>query len=379
MNPEFDVIVVGAGIHGLAAAYNLSFHPQLNVAILEQHRIGHPFGGSHGASRIFRSTYSHPAYIDLMKRLCLQDWPELERQTQTQLLYSNPGCFFGSGRTFERYLQTLSQSDLDKDILTAKEAKGLFPQFRFHDAAAVVHDRTAAVIDAGQTIQKLLRRCTEKSIPLLENTKLISIDTNSTNLRLITNTGDLFAKKLILTTGAWASPWLPITPIRQTVAYFKLEGPPNSIGNFPCWLYIGEGENGIFYGLPEFGYEGIKIARHVTTGPADDPDQHPSPDQTQVKILEKFVQAQFVPKIERLVSTETCFYANLPDEGFIVDLFPNDKRIAIASVCSGHGFKFAPLIGKLLAELVLNGVTTVSEFEKWRDFFSIKGSSINYT
>jgi len=378
MKPEFDVIVVGAGIHGLAAAYHLSFHRQLKVAILEQHRIGHPLGGSHGASRIIRSTYSHPAYIDLMKRLCVQDWPELERQMQTQFLYPNPGCFFGRGRTFEGYLQTLSQSDLNTDVLTPQEAKRLFPQFRFHDAAAVVHDRTAGVIDAGQTIQKLLRMSAERGISLIENTKLISIDPNSSNLRLITNTRDLFAKKLIITTGAWASQWLPITPIRQTIAYFKLEGPPNSIGKFPCWSYIGEGENAIFYGLPEFGYEGIKIARHVTSGPSDDPDQHPDPDQAQVEILKKFVQEQFVPKIERLVSTETCFYANLPDEGFIVDLFPHDKRIAIASVCSGHGFKFAPLIGKLLAELVLTGATTVSEFEKWRDFFSMKGNTITY-
>ncbi|MBS0607657.1 MAG: FAD-dependent oxidoreductase [Parachlamydiales bacterium] len=379
MNSEFDVIVVGAGVHGLAAAYNLSFHRQLKVAILEQHLIGHPFGGSHGASRIFRSTYSHPAYIDLMKRLCVQDWPELERQMQTQFLYPNPGCFFGRGRTFEGYLQTLSQSDLNTDVLTPQEAKRLFPQFRFQDAAAVVHDRTAGVIDAKKTIRKLLRRSTERGISLFENTKLISIDGNFSNLRLITNTRDLFAKKLIITAGAWASQWLPITPIQQTIAYFKLEGPPNSIGKFPCWSYIGEGENAIFYGLPEFGCEGIKIARHVTTGSADDPDQHLYPDQAQVKILEKFVQAQFVPKIERLVSTETCFYANLPDEGFIVDLFPHDKRIAIGSVCSGHGFKFAPLIGKLLAELVLTGATTVSEFEKWRDFFSMKEKVINYT
>lgn len=372
MNTEFDVIVIGAGIHGLAAAFHLSRHHQLKVGILEQYTVGHPFGGSHGASRIIRSTYSHPAYIDLMRRLSEQDWPELEQQTKTQLLYPNPGCFFGSGQTFEGYLQTISQSHLHTDILTPQEAKRLFPQFHFHQASAVVHDRTAGVIAASQTIQQLLRLCAEQGVTLLENTKLEAIDPSSSTLSLITNTHDLFAKRLVITTGAWASQWLPITPIRQTVAYFKLQGPPNPIEQFPCWSYIGEGENGIFYGLPEFGYEGIKIARHVTSGPADDPDQQTRPDPAQVKILEDFVRTHFVANIERLVSSETCFYANLPNEGFVVDLLPNDKRIAIASVCSGHGFKFAPLIGKLLAELVLAGATSVPEFEKWRDFFSIK-------
>jgi len=87
--------------------------------------------------------------------------------------------------------------------------------------------------------------------------------------------------------------------------------------------------------------------------------------------LENFVREQFTQPIDKLVKSETCFYANTPNENFIIDLLPTDKRIAVGSVCSGHGFKFAPLTGRLLSELVLNGKTTVPEFEESREAFAI--------
>lgn len=118
------------------------------------------------------------------------------------------------------------------------------------------------------------------------------------------------------------------------------------------------------YGLPEFQSEGIKIAHHVTVVQ----EETPFP----AKALEEFITEHFVAPIEKCVYTESCLYASTPNEDFIMDLLPNDKRVAIGSACSGHGFKFAPLTGKILSELILDGSTTISEFEPLKPLFSLR-------
>ena len=125
--------------------------------------------------------------------------------------------------------------------------------------------------------------------------------------------------------------------------------------------------------MPEFGAEGIKVAQDIVSGDIEDPDERNSQiDPKKIKALEDFVSEQFVDPIDHIVSLDTCFYTNTPTSDFVLDLFPRDHRIAIGSACSGHAFKFAPLVGKILAELVLYGKTIISEFEEKRELFSLK-------
>jgi sarcosine oxidase len=375
----FDILVVGAGINGLSTAYHSSRHTKLKIGILEQFSIGNSYGGSHGTSRIFRSTYPNSPYVQLAKRCRNQDWEDLEKDIGHQLIYADPACYFGDGKTFEKYLHVAAKN-IDIDILDISSARRLFPQFRFSNISQVLHDRTSGIIAANEMVDRLKTTITKRGVKIYENTKLLTIDTDKDPLHLITNRGIITTKHLVLTAGAWLKAIIPqlnttITPIKQTVAYFKLQGPSSSyqIPKFPNWAYIGDGINQVFYGLPAFGSPGIKIAQHITTGKQDDPDEIAIlPDEKQIMKLRNFVEEHFTQPIDQFINSETCLYANTLTEDFIIDLLPTDQRIAIGAACSGHAFKFAPLVGRVLTELVLYGKTTVSEFEEAKNLFTFR-------
>ena len=377
---QFDVLVIGAGINGLSAAYHLSHQKGLKIGVVEQFHSGHAFGSSHGHSRITRSIYANPTYIQLIQRARYEEWPSLEKAVGKKFIHSNPGCFFGRGKSFEKYLGEIGKFELDIEILEASVARRVFPQFQFQNIEAVICDHTAGVIAAQEAVQGLIKSIASRGVNVEEETKVLQIKRHCDPMQIITDRGVVLTKRLVITAGAWIAQLIPelgslAVPIRQTVGYFKLCGPKNlyQMGRFPTWSFIGEGENQVFYGLPEFGCEGIKVAQHITSGKIDNPDAKVSKgDAVQIQILEKFIKENFVQPIDKLITTETCLYTNAPQEGFILDLLPDDERIAVGSACSGHGFKFAPLTGRILSDLVLHGKTAISEFEEARKMFSIQ-------
>ncbi len=371
---KYDVLIIGGGVNGLAVAYHLSHIKKLKVLLLEQFTLGNPFGGSHGFSRIIRGTYANPIYIQWMKRVYQYEWPLLEKEAGRRLIHPNPGCFFGTGKLFEKYLQAIENSGFDIQRLSVSDARRLFPQFTFANCSAVLSDRTGGVIAAAEVLQNLAHIARKNGVEIRENTKVVNIDADKNSLQVMTDEETFSTNRLVVATGAYLPQLFPqfrshLTAIRQTVGYFILQGDPKSfqIGNFPNWSYLGEQ---VFYGLPEFGSKGIKVAQHRTSGKTDDPNQHISQgDPAEIKILEHFVKEQFVQPIQKLVSSETCFYANTPTEDFILECLPSDPRVVIGSACSGHAFKFAPLTGRILAELALHGKTTIPEFEEYKQIF----------
>ncbi len=146
------------------------------------------------------------------------------------------------------------------------------------------------------------------------------------------------------------------------------------MGRFPVWGNLGASADEVFYGLPAFGREGIKIARHIVSGATDDPDL--SPDEVlaaAVEPLREFIAREFVPSVERFVGAEHCHYTNTATQDYIPDLHPDNEQIAIGAGFSGHGFKLAPVSGRILAELVTQGSSSIAEFEAMRDTFAIGG------
>ena len=129
------------------------------------------------------------------------------------------------------------------------------------------------------------------------------------------------------------------------MGYYRLQGAAEEyrIGRFPNWVYFGEGKNNDFYGLPEFGCEGIKVSQEITEDEIDDPDATSTPDKEKIRNLEEFVKKHFVNRIVNTERVETCFYTNTFTNDFVLDFLPQDHRIVIGSACSGHAFKFAPL------------------------------------
>ena len=275
---QYDVLIIGGGINGLATAYHLSRHTKLRVALLEQFTIGHPFGGSHGATRITRSTYINPLYSQLLQRAHREEWPLLEKELGTQLIYPNLSCYFGVGKLFESYMEGALHSGLDIDLLDISSMRQRFPQFKFNNATKALLDRTGGVIAAQDTIEGLKKFILNKGVALHENTKVDRLELGQEPIELHTDKGLFRASRLVITAGSWLPQLLPtfsplVVPITQTVGYFKLKGSKDSyqLGQFPNWAYIGEGDKPMFYGLPAFRSEGIKIAHHITSGQEDPP------------------------------------------------------------------------------------------------------------
>lgn len=374
----FRVAVIGGGIHGLATARHLVARDEAGVALIEQFRCGHDRGSSHGAGRITRTSYGDPLYVRLMQVAQAEDWPRLEHDAGEPLVQRCDGAFFGpAGGPFDDYAAAVGITGAHVERLDPAEARRRFPAFAFPDAAGVLHDRTAGVIAAERTMRALLRRAIVDGLHVLEDTHVRELDLSRDPVVILTDRGTVYAERVVVTAGAWAARLVPalaprLAVKRQHVGYFRLALPDAAMapGAFPVWIHLGASGGEQYYGLPAFEAPGIKAARHATGGGADDPDGDRTPDLRELDALQRFLQRQLTARLEARVHAETCLYTNTDDEDFVLGPLPGDPRVVIGSACSGHGFKFGPLAGRLLAELAMDGRTSVEPFEASRARFA---------
>ncbi len=385
MSPDhFDVLVLGGGINGRCTLFHLLERGIDRVGLIEQFDLEHQRGSSHSHSRVTRSAYVDASYVRLMQVAHGQEWPRLEAAIGRQLIFPNDGCFFGpAGGRFEQYAEAVTKVDVDCDVLDVKQARTRFPMFRFPTALGAVHDRTAGVIAAAHTMSGLSRYAVEHGATVHTGTQVLDIAPEASVIRLHTQSGqdrtEFTCDRLVVTAGPWATTLLPmlkprLTVARQTVGYFRMAGDQAAyeVGRWPVWGNLGTDQDVTHYGLPSFGREGIKLARHITQTKGDDPDLVPGEVSAEaIADLRRYLETEFVPQIDQFVGAEHCHYTNTASEDFIIDLHPDDDRIAIGAGFSGHGFKFGPVTGRALAELVCDGVVQTPEFEAMRSVFAI--------
>ncbi|MEQ1834546.1 MAG: N-methyl-L-tryptophan oxidase [Candidatus Eisenbacteria bacterium] len=376
----FGALLLGAGIHGLATAWQLARMGVPRVGLVEQFRLHHDRGSSHGAGRITRSTYSDARYVRLVRVAHEHDWPRLERESGMQLIHPADGIFFGppDGDLEQWAAAVASAGATGVERLDPAEARRRFPAFAFPDAHAVLHDRTGGVIAAADTLMALDRRCRVEGVHVLEDTRVLALDPSTDPVVVDTDRGRLLAERVVVTAGAWVGRLLPelgtrLSVQRQHVGYFELDTPAaeQRPGRFPVWVYLGSPASGLYYGLPEFGRPGIKAALHGVRAGSDDADEQPGPDPAAIERVRTWLSHQLAVPVRATLHAETCLYANTPDEHFIMGALPGHPQVIVGSVCSGHGFKFGPLAGRLLAELALRGRTSVPEFEDARTTFAV--------
>ena len=377
----FDALVIGGGINGLSALYHLKRLGAERVGLVERFSIGHDRGSSHGAARVTRSAYIAPEYVRLMQWVHAEEWPRIEKAVGKQLVYSNPGIYTGLPcERLDRYINAVQQEGVDVELISAGEARERFPQFTFVNAESVLLDKTGGFVSAKEAVDSLAGLARENGVIIHENTVVHGIDPATDPVRVETSAGTLQAERLIVAAGAWARELLPflkprLTISRQTVGYFTPAAEPEAYrpGRFPVWVYMEQEENDLFYGMPEFGRAGIKVARHMRVGVDDDPNEEPDAiDQEKIDDVKRFMASFFTPQDWTLADAEHCLYTNAPNEDFIIDLHPENPRIAFGAGFSGHGFKFGPLTGRLLAELAWEGKTSTPEAEMARRLFSLK-------
>lgn len=366
---DFDVVVIGAGAMGSAAAYYLARAGQ-RVLLLEQFAFGHARGSSHGESRIFRFAYLEPDYARLaMQSLPL--WRELEAEAGEVLLHSTGGLDLADDAAghaeVQQIARNLSELGCQSELLDAGQLARRFPQWRLSATAMGVYSPDAGVLHAGRSVATLQARARAHGAVLRDEEPALHVEPEPKTDAVVVATarGRYRARRVVITAGAWAQGLLrplgielPLQVTQEQVVYFRPRARPESFAppHFPIWIH----RNLWAYGLPAIEKPAIKVAFHHS-GPVVDPatcGQAPRPEMTERlrAYLERHLPDAAGPPVEAL----TCLYTNTPDEDFIVDALPAFPSILLGSPCSGHGFKFAVGVGRALADLALAGRTEIS-------------------
>jgi sarcosine oxidase len=344
---DVDVLVVGAGVMGAATAWNLT-RAGRRVTILEQFEVGHTRGSSHGRARVFRFAYEDPAYVRMaMEAKAL--WRELERDTgQEGILVTLGGLDVGPD--LSRLRSALSEGGAPFEPLTPDEATRRFPWARIQSAEQVVYHPDAGIVVADRAVSAFLRSSLAGGVRLLEHTRAMELSVEG-DRAVVRTPGEAFqATVAVVTAGAWARELLAgagigleVTSSRETVAFFPVHD-ETPFTTFVDWT---DREHPV-YALPSPG-QGLKVGAHHT-GIETDPNEDGSVSEEIVGRLSRWVGERFPVAEPTANHAEACLYTNTSDERFILE---RHGPVVVGSACSGHGFKFAPLIGRRLAGLAL--------------------------
>ena len=375
--PVYEAVVIGAGICGLSALYHLERLGVRRLALIDQFEPGHTHGSSHGTSRITRSSYDKDVYVELMQVAHETEWPRLERDSGRRLIHPTPGVLFGpQDGPIAQYAEAVQRVGIPIEVLQPSDAQRRAPWFRYAPQDMVILDPTCAVIAAADALSALAEQSTLAERHF--DTRVTHIDYSRTPIIVHTARGEICTERLIVAAGPWVSGLIPglrshVSVIRQTVGYFEMEGSKAAYepGTFPVWIYLEKDRNEHFYGLPQFQRSGIKVARHVTSGQSQDPDTPAVMDDTRLDDLRRFISRKFQAGMRELVGTEHCHYTNTLTTDYILDHHPETPRVVIGAGFSGHGFKLGPVSGRILAELAIEGQTTVAPYERNRALFCI--------
>jgi sarcosine oxidase len=218
---------------------------------------------------------------------------------------------------------------------------------------------------------ELARRQGGTRTRVIEHSPVRRIDLDGRRPIVVTDSLRIVAERLIVSAGAWVKRLLPglpvpLRPTRQQVLYFRARDPsPFQIGRFPVFICARAGEEDVFYGMPEFLGMGVKVARH--SGPEVDPDREDRTVADEYKaIVRRFLRGNIPLLADAPIDfTEICLYTVAPDGQFQLDFLPGRSDVIVASPCSGHGFKFSCLIGRVLADLATTGKTALA-IEPWK-------------
>ncbi|XP_053562151.1 peroxisomal sarcosine oxidase [Bombina bombina] len=360
---KYDCIVIGAGIQGSFTAYHLAKNTKKTL-LLEQFPLPHSRGSSHGQTRIIRRAYDQAIYTSMMAE-SYKMWAELERESGTTL-YKKTGLLViakAGNQEFDSVCRNMEQIQAPIEYLNQEQMKMNYPGLSLKPEEVVCCDVNGGVLYADKALRAVQEQFKRMGGVICDGEKVMHIRPHPRSGVTVTTALAVYeAEKLVITVGPWAkkvlSPLglqLPLKTLRINVCYWKEKNPGRSgvLQNLPCFLGVSlTGKNHV-YGLPSQEYPGlIKICYHH--GNEADPEERDLQPQFQdVSVLCDFIN-QYLPGLyPKPAVIEQCMYTNTPDEDFILDCHPLHKNIVIGAGFSGHGFKMAPTVGKILSDLCI--------------------------
>lgn len=376
----YDVIVVGLGGVGSAAAWHLA-RRKVRVLGLDQYPPAHDRGSSHGETRVIRQAYfEHPDYVPLLLR-AYDLWRELEQRQGQKLLFQVGLLQVGppQGLVIPGVLRSAAEHWLVVEKLTAEEAQKRFPAFAIPPEMVSAFEPAAGYLRVEDCVRGHLAAAAGQGADLRHGVKVRGWQAAADAVKVETEHQTYHAARLVLALGPW-SPELAHLPrgvleVRRKHVYWFATREVRYQASAGCPTFLFETPEGVFYGFPQIDAWGVKVAEHsggvVIDDPSGDPRVADPADQARV---EAFL-SRHLPGVERIcLRHSVCFYTMSPDEHFLLDFHPASERVVFAAGLSGHGFKFTSVLGEALADLALEGQTSLPiGFLRWSRLATASG------
>ena len=366
-----DVIVLGTGGMGTAACAHLAARGATVIG-LDRFPLAHDRGSSHGQTRLIRQAYfEHPDYVPLLLE-AYRLWRGLEEATGTRLLVQSGLLLAGpeNGAAVAGALHAAAIHRLPVERLTAGAARQRWPAFALDDDFLAVWEPAAGYLLVEECVRAHADVAKRHGARFEEGVAIHRWHAGARGVTVDTDQGTFHADRLVIAPGAWAADLLEIPSVKLEVlkktlcwyrppaehrATFAAGHEPGT--GLPCFAF--DTPVGFYYGFPALDERGVKIAEHTGGTPVADPlalDR--SLDRAEAARVAAVARARLPTLGSDLVHHVACLYTMTPDAHFLIGLHPQHARVAIAAGFSGHGFKFASVVGAILADLALDGSTS---------------------
>lgn len=373
----YQCIVVGLGAAGSAALYHLARRGVQVLGLEAQPAVAHDRGSSHGGSRIIRLVYQeHPSYVPLLAR-SYELWRELEAATSHTLLVTTgcinasvPGSTAAHGHScYDGAVRSAEESKVPYETLDAAQVAERFPGYALPAGFKAVLDPAGGFLYPERGIQAHIQAAEEAGAQVMCNTPINKVTPRADGLPgadVHTANGTFTADSVVVAAGAWMPALVPeLAPLlsveRQVVGWFKPTAHPERFAKECFPVYLIDDESGYYYGFPADDEGLVKLGKYnhlneVVASP-EDLDRRVRPDD---EAALRLCLMRCFPDLAagEMAKSSVCMFTNTPDGHFIMDRHPGNPGVVLASACAGHGYKFAPVLGEILADLVTEGGKT---------------------
>ena len=360
---DWDVIVVGLGALGSAAAYWASTRPGVRVLGLERFELGHANGASADHSRIIRLSYHRPDYVRLAKR-AYESWSIVEAEADERIVTVTGGLDLwpeNPAIPMADYTDSLAAEDVPFELLSAAEIRRRWPAWRLEDDVVGMYQAQGGIADPYRGNVAHRRLAIEGGATLIAGAPVEAIREVGGAYEVEAGGTTYGAARVILATDAWTNDLLasfdrrlPLTVTQEQVTYLAAPDPTLfDPERFPVWIWM---DDPSFYGFPVYGEAGPKVAQDAGGRVVTPATRGFDPDPAITSRVHAFVEQHLPEAGRKEIYTKTCLSTLTPERDFVIDRLPEAHGVLVG-LGAAHGFKFASVIGRILVELALDGST----------------------